>query len=156
MEQGRDSNFRLGIVTIDPWLTIILATIIFVVIGYFLKEITIIKGLLLILFGSLTAISFYKLFELINRKNDTIGLERGLPAIDGSAGGWRLTRALTMLIITLIFSIPTLLVFFSTTKENAGKMETVSSKNSEKKEGTNIEIRKADTAAIKPEKTRGQ
>src|SRR5436305_3690911 len=75
--------------------------------GFLLMQITIVKAFMLTLFGSLTAISFYKLFQLVTKDRDSFGMESALPGIDGSITGWRLTPSLTMLIITSVFAIAT-------------------------------------------------
>jgi hypothetical protein len=115
----------------DPYFIILCIIVLLVTAAYFLKEITIISGLLLMLFGSITAFSFYSLLELVIGKKDTIGIERGLPSVDGNVGGWKLTRALTMLIIALIFTIPTM-VILGGINDNAKKVADVV-KNAEKK-----------------------
>ena len=105
---------------------ILVAAIIFVTIGYFLKEITFVDGILLILFSSITAISFHKLFQMVTSGRDVLGIERSLPSIDGSVSGWRLTSSLSMLIITCLFGLLTLFVLShsvnDTPKDLAGKM----------------------------------
>lgn len=125
------NRFFKAIKEIDTNIKIILLIISAVTIGYLLGEIKIVKGILLILFASITAISFYNLFQLITERGDSFGIESSTPSIDGSIGGWKLSPSLTMLIVACVFTIPTLLVLKIKNGEN-NTQEKIPAKDSTK------------------------
>ena len=107
---GPFSRSRYYFLTI--FLGIICIVAIPVGIGIAHHEISVFKGLVLAIFGSTALYAFHYLFILLIDKRDAIGIERGQTAIDGSSGGWRLTPAFTLFILSMIFTFLTLLVFY--------------------------------------------
>ncbi len=86
-------------------------------------EITITKGILLTIFGSLTAISFYRLFLLVSSGSDSLGVQRSPTTIDGSISGWKITTTSALLLLACLFSVATLFIYYSDPKNDEAKNE---------------------------------
>lgn len=84
------------------------------VIAHLKGDISLLKAILLIMFASFTVLSFITLFFMLEK--NPIGVHRSSPTIDGSISGWRLTNSLAHLLLTAVFAVATLIIYFDNPK----------------------------------------
>ena len=115
------------------------------IVAYITNEITLVKAILLTIFASLTALSFFTLVRLLEKI--PLGIQRSAPAIDGSISGWRFTHSLTHSLITCVFAVATLIVYMEKPKSLAlGATDAPLSKDSL----TTFSIKKIDSLKTLP------
>ena len=101
--------FRTLIKQVTANVVIVFLIASFTFFAYYRGEVNITQGIMITLFGSLTAISFYYLFKHLSWGSDSFGIQRSSPSIDGSISGWRLTTSSSLLLLSCVFTVATIL-----------------------------------------------